>query len=926
MPLKGMKVGRSSYLNVGGQTLRFGRLSKKLRGKYVGILVVFFLLLFSLRVITWFEYPYVLISGDFRPPLVQEAFTKRVMYTWDETDFGLPSVYPPRILVPSYFFMSLFQTLGVSLYMAEMMALFILFFLTSVLMFVFARRLLNGNAVASFVAALYLTSNLYMINDREVTATAFLDTALVILPFLIALTVGITEKSYKSMALAGILFVLAYGSFPNFRVAILCLIAGILISIFVFMEKGLKMNYQLHDSSRFLGFSVDLNLLYAGFKYVLMLIFAAMLASVWILALIAANFGGFFQVYQQMGIPQFILNVRLADTFRLITKWGFYSGGLGVPYIPYANVYLSNPLIVFASYVPTILAFASLLISKSRRVVIFFSAVAVIFIGLSSGFNPYFSQLYLTLAADIPFLIAFRESAQWSFFVVLSFSLLIGVTFSVAWKRLRRRIFQIFVIGLAVMVLLVSSYPLTTGDVARNWLDTSVKGSLFPASYVELNNMLSDNYWTLLLPQRNTYVVYNFSGIPFNSGNPYPLVFSKPVISGLGTEYLQSNNLNLVNKLNELMQLTPNLAPLGTASASSIEAAGFEPGNVIDGSLQTRWSSGKKAPQWLEVDWRQPQQISELSIQFEWAYAVDYLIQTWNGSRWVTQVTVQDNTLRYLRYSFPDQITTSRLRLYFTKTTSLFPSISIWELAIYKGDAGVGKLLGMLGIKYVVLEKDIVSGNTYDISNLDLKESSGLVLAREWNELSLYNNTFALQKIYASGNMLQYTTLDDMAKIAENMQWKVLQNSVFTNSLNPLTNGMLVLPDDFDWTEQSPTSYKATVQSKGSFVLTLLESYDPHWKLYVNGSPIGETDHLTVNSYANGWLIRETGKLAISIDYETQSLFTDAVIVSVLLPVLLLLFLSRRELKANVRFLWRKFMRKESSGKAPLSVHEPNFE
>jgi hypothetical protein len=438
--------------------------------------------------------------------------------------------------------------------------------------------------------------------------------------------------------------------------------------------------------------------------------------------------------------------------------------------------------------------------------------------------------------------------------------------------------------------------------------------------------MLSNNYWTLLLPQTATYLVYNFSGIPLNSGNPYPLIFSKPIISGLGTEYVQSNNLNLINKLNELLQYTPNLALSGSASASSIESAKYEPENAIDGSLQTRWSSGKNAPQWLEVDWSQPQQISELNIQFEWAYAVDYLIQTWNGSSWITQITVQNNTSRYLWYYFSSQVTTSKLRLYFTKTTSLFPSVSIWELAIYQGDVGVGKLLGMLGIEYVVVEKDIVSGNTYDISNLDLNEGSGLILARDWNELSLYNNTFALQKIYVSSNVLQYTTLGDMANIAENTQWGVLQNSVFTNSSTPLANGTFVSPTNFDWTEQSTTSYKATVDSKGSFVLTLLESYDPHWKLYVNGSPIEETDHFMVNGYANGWLITKTGTLTITIDYETQSVFTGAVIASVLLPLLLLLFLSRRELKASVVFLRHKITLKESSRKASLSTYGPNFE
>ncbi|MEM2915204.1 MAG: hypothetical protein QXH91_07385, partial [Candidatus Bathyarchaeia archaeon] len=87
---------------------------RKMGLKITEILVVVIFFFFSLRVINWFEHPYVLISGDFRPPLVIEAFVKRVAYTWDEMDFGLPSVYPPRILDPFYFFVTVFQSLGVN--------------------------------------------------------------------------------------------------------------------------------------------------------------------------------------------------------------------------------------------------------------------------------------------------------------------------------------------------------------------------------------------------------------------------------------------------------------------------------------------------------------------------------------------------------------------------------------------------------------------------------------------------------------------------------------------------------------------------------------------------------------------------------------------------------------------------------------------
>jgi hypothetical protein len=387
---------------------------------------------------------------------------------------------------------------------------------------------------------------------------------------------------------------------------------------------------------------------------------------------------------------------------------------------------------------------------------------------LTSGFNPLSSKLYLALSTYIPFMIAFRESAQWSFFVIISYSILIGITLSTLYDRFKGKALRIITLSLAIIILLASSYPLTTGDVARNWLNTDVKGSILPDSYTELNGMLSNQYWALLLPQRYTYVIYNFSGIPFGSGNPYPLIFSKPIISGLGTEYMQSENLGLLNRVYELM-LT-------------------------------------------------------------------------NGAR------------------------------------------------------GVSKFLGMLGVKYLILEKNLVSGNVYDVSELRLDQNENFVLTKEWDEVALYNNTHSLQKLYTADNILNYTTLDDMFQIVEESKWETLQRSALLNltSTKRIRNNVLVPPENFVWSELSPTSYVAHVESKGAFVLVFLESYDEHWKVSVNGNQIQEKNHQEVNAFANGWLIDSTGDVTITIQYETQNIFIIFAVASIVLPLLLLAFFSRK--------------------------------
>lgn len=214
------------------------KLRKSFHLKSVEVLLIIIFFLFSLKVINWFEYPYIIVGGDLRPPLVREAFTNRVLSTWDEIDFGIPSVYSPRILDPFYFFITVCQTFGISLYTAQIVAVFLIYFLASVLAYMFIKQLTYGDTIAAFIATFFLTSNLHLISDREQTAIGFLDVALMILPCLVAFTKGISTNSYKLIALSGLLFVLTYGTFPNYRTSVICLIMIVLVCLYFLLARG----------------------------------------------------------------------------------------------------------------------------------------------------------------------------------------------------------------------------------------------------------------------------------------------------------------------------------------------------------------------------------------------------------------------------------------------------------------------------------------------------------------------------------------------------------------------------------------------------------------------------------------------------------------------------------------------------------------
>jgi PKD repeat protein len=78
-----------------------------------------------------------------------------------------------------------------------------------------------------------------------------------------------------------------------------------------------------------------------------------------------------------------------------------------------------------------------------------------------------------------------------------------------------------------------------------------------------------------------------------------------------------------------------------TASASSIEAPGLEPGKAVDNSSTTRWSSLFLNNQWWQVDLGRTRQVNSVSLNWEAAYASRYDIRvSTNGSSFTTAATV----------------------------------------------------------------------------------------------------------------------------------------------------------------------------------------------------------------------------------------------------------------------------------------------
>ena len=747
------------------------------------ILILLFFAAFSLRPLTWFEPPNIFFSGDFRPPVLNlEAFLKRTTYLWDEVDYGIPSVYLPRILDPYNLLILTLRLAGLHQSLAQIVSTILVYFLTSTLTYLYVKKLL-GERIVAFVAGAYITSNLYLINDREITAIGFPSQALIILIPLTIFLYAVRVDSYKLAALAGFLGIMTYAGFPNYRLLILCIIIIVLSLIYLTLEQGISFTKNKHEK---ITITIDLNLIYKLLKFLGIFFLSLIFFSIWIFAIVIQNFQVLSKVYETIltGPISFrSLDYKFYDIIRLIAEWGFYCNGTWVtfskPYIPYRALYLNNPCMIILSYLPPFLAFFSIIfLRKHRKQILFFIIVAIFSLLLTAGSAQPFVPVYEGIV-NLPLMKVFRESSNWVLIPIIAYGVLIGKTTSGLYKKFsKKRSMKIFALTFTILLLVLTTLPLFTGDVTKNWVNPATKGSLLPNSYLELNSLLKSNCWSILLPPRYDYVAYNFT-TPFSSGNPYVLIFSKPIITGIGSEYVKTKNLNIIKYVSSLFQ---------------------------------------------------------------------------------------------------------------TKTSN-----------------NLSRFIGVLGIRQIIVEKNLTFGYLYATNEINLKNKEGIILIKDWPEVSLYENLHSQEKIYLADKILKFSTIEDMHRKSTLTPWNTLKHSVFIQKKINLTNINLTIPEKFYWKEINPTEYFVYVKSEKPFILVLLENYDKNWEVYINNTKIHEKNHFQVNAFANAWLIQSKGKLYIEIVYKPQKYLPILILTSILSPLTFLAIIERKTIKKFVKQIKEKY-------------------
>jgi hypothetical protein len=135
-----------------------------------------------------------------------------------------------------------------------------------------------------------------------------------------------------------------------------------------------------------------------------------------------------------------------------------------------------------------------------------------------------------------------------------------------------------------------------------------------------------------------------------------------------------------------------NVAINKTASASSVEEAGYEAAKAFDGNATTtRWSSVFADNQWLAVDLGTEQNVSRVVLKWEAAYAASYRIETSvDNVNWSVQKTVTAGAGGTEDLSFP--AVSARYVRMFGLTRATEYGYSIWEFEVYTTLASIKQL------------------------------------------------------------------------------------------------------------------------------------------------------------------------------------------------------------------------------------------
>ena len=178
----------------------------------------------------------------------------------------------------------------------------------------------------------------------------------------------------------------------------------------------------------------------------------------------------------------------------------------------------------------------------SKNVYLKFSfGIYLLFSFLAKGSGSFFSKFYILLYEKMPFFSFYRNSAHFLEFGLIFFVISLTLSFDYYFNN-KRKVMKLVPI-IMVLIILISSYPMFTGDLNGDLRSTNI-----PQEYFTMRDKIVNENGRILFPGTFKYAGVKYKWSPTETRDITDTIFFQPIIS----TSLEYSNIPMINKTEDI--------------------------------------------------------------------------------------------------------------------------------------------------------------------------------------------------------------------------------------------------------------------------------------------------------------------------------------------------------------------------------------